>query len=84
MRTINDIDPNWTTCKIDFEGCGNASWLVKLPVNNPNGPTELELQLNHPWTTEIVTVKYAGRHKKRPEVHLYKQVPKRKLFGSLS
>lgn len=72
MKEVDHMNPHDLPCLLTFEGCSNAKWLVRLPIN-PLKPV-LEILINHPWHEQPVALKYAGQSKARPEVHLYTQV----------
>ena len=87
MRTLDKMEGEWPFFLISFEGCGNAIWLVKLPINM--GPKkETHIELNHPWTHEMVSLEYRGQMKKRHEVAIFQQKerpkPTTKVYSPLT
>lgn len=58
-------------CLLKFWGVGNVEWLVPLPLTP--GVVDLEVEINHPWTTVMVVLKYRGSHPKRKDVIIYEQ-----------
>ena len=71
MREIDRPGPGFVPCLLTFMGCGNAKWLLFLPLN-PKIP-EVEIVINHPWTGEAVALRYRGNHSKRQNVTVFVQ-----------
>lgn len=73
MKHIDEPQPGWVPCLFKFIGCGNASWLIHLPINKPGAPVETVLELNHPWTHQVVQLEFAGILQVRKPIYKYTQ-----------